>query len=161
MDSVRVGQRPTYSVLRVWYATNARIQNCHFVVDDAGTEGHGIEENSHEAGTVIRGCTISGFWSGVALNNTANTLLQGCIIEGNAYGVNLCCAGDPDHHPNPDLGGGARWSAGGNTIRDNSECGLANGTPNAVYAKFNTWGGTPPVDGEDFCNTGGGSVIWH
>ena len=60
---------------------------------------------------------------------------------------------------NPDFGGGARGSAGGNIIRNNSECGLSIELDHPVFAKFNTWTNDPPVAGEDYCVVGDGGVI--
>jgi hypothetical protein len=73
--------------------------------------------------------------------------------------LQLCCYQDDEHNANPDLGGGARGSAGGNTIRNNIECGIYNQTYSVIYAKFNTWTNDPPVAGVDYCNTSTGGVI--
>jgi hypothetical protein len=161
LDSIRVLDRSDFGVFRVWYATETRIENCYLGTDDGYTMGHGIEFNTDEGNTVIKNCTAMGFYMGIALNNTANPLIEGCTIEENAKGVYLCCPSLPDHNPNPDLGGGARNSSGGNIIRDNTSCGVENGSSYAVYAKFNTWTNDPPIEGIDFCNTGTGSVIWE
>jgi hypothetical protein len=160
VDSVRVLERADYGVIRLTDAVGTRIENCLLVIDDGQTSSHGIEFNTEYDNTVIRNCEIGGFWLGISLNNHANPLIEHCVIEGNQTGVSLCCPGLDDHDPNPDLGGGARNSAGGNTIRNNA-CGITNGSSNAIFAKFNTWDNAPPVEGEDFCNTGTGSVIWE
>lgn len=60
---------------------------------------------------------------------------------------------------NPDFGGGARGSLGGNIIRNNSECGLWFDLPHPIYARYNTWGNDPPVPGEDYCQMGDGDLI--
>jgi hypothetical protein len=66
-----------------------------------------------------------------------------------------------NHNPNPDLGGGARDCAGGNTIRGNTDYGIDNQSTNTIFAKFNTWENDPPVDGVDFRNVDTGTVVWE
>jgi len=161
LDSIRVSERAGYGVFRVSYSTDTRIENCRLEVDDGERESHGIEFNTNAGNTVIRNCAFRGFGLGVALNNFANPLIESCTIEGNRIGVNLCCAGLVDHNPNPDLGGGARGSAGGNIIRDHTDCGLVSGSTHTIYAKFNTWENDPPLEGEDFRNNDTGSVVWE
>jgi hypothetical protein len=161
VDSLRVLERPRYSVLRVWYAPGTVVENCYFVTADDAREAHGIEVNIDYGDLVFRGSTLSGFWAGLALNNLCDPLVEGCTFERNNMGIELCCDWDENHNPNPDLGGGARSSLGGNTIRDSSDCGIANGSTNTIYAKHNTWQNDPPVEGVDFCNTSTGEVIWE
>jgi hypothetical protein len=74
--------------------------------------------------------------------------------------VYLCHNDDPQGSPNPDLGGGARGSAGRNDLRGLWGCLLKNLTTNTIYARNNTWSAYPPVEGTDFCNPNGGQVIW-
>jgi hypothetical protein len=161
LDSIRVLERPPYSVLRVSYAPGTVVENCYFVTDDGAQMAHGIEVNIDHGDLVFRGCTLSGFSSGLALNNLCDPLVEGCTIENNQRGISLCCAGDENHNPNPDLGGGARSSLGGNIIRNNSQCGISNGSSNSIQARYNTWENDPPMEGVDFCNTGTGEVIWE
>ena len=161
LESIRVSERAMYGVFRVSYSTNTRIENCILDVDDGAKSSHGIEFNANEENTIIRNCTIRGFSLGIALNNFTNPLIENCTIEGNRTGVNICCTANADHNPNPDLGGGARGSAGGNIIRNNSNYGIDNGSIHTIYAKFNTWGNDPPVEGEDFRNGDTGTVVWE
>ena len=161
VESIRVSERAGYGVFRVYYSNNTRIEDCILEVDDGEMDSHGIEFNANDGNNIVRNCTIRGFGLGIALNNFANPLIEGCTIEENRTGVNLCCASLVDHNPNPDLGGGARGSAGGNLIRNNTNYGIRNGSTNTIYAKFNTWGNDPPVEGEDFYNEATGTVIWE
>ena len=92
------------------------------------------------------------------MNGVQDPLIEGCHLTENGYGVNMWYQ-PPTSDPNPDLGGGARGSTGGNTITGNSICGLNNVSSNTIYAKFNYWNSSPPVEGVDYCNTGTGSVV--
>jgi hypothetical protein len=160
VDSVWVFERGYYGTLRLTDAVDSRIENCILVDDDGQTMGHGIELGMEYGNTIVRNCEIGGFYIGISIGNHSNPLIEGCIIENNDTGVNICCHDYENHDPNPDLGGGARGSAGGNTIRNN-DLGLSNGSSHTILARFNTWQNDPPVDGEDFINLGTGSVIWE
>jgi len=153
-DSLRCLERARHFVLRVSYDDHSIVQNCYFDVTDGRRDGWGIEISFNEEGngTVLRGSTVSGY--GVALDFVypQNTLVESCDLSGNNYGVYLCCYEDPLSQPNPDFGGGARGSLGGNDFSNNRVCGLMNTTANAIYARYNTWGNTPPIDGRDYCN---------
>jgi hypothetical protein len=111
------------------------------------------------SGTIIRNCTISGYHTAFFFNEEEDALVEGCMLEGNNYGAELCCHESSTSNPNPDFGGGARGSTGGNSFRDNLTCGLYNSTYNVIYAKYNTWDNDPPVAGEDYCNTSTGGVV--
>ena len=159
IDSLRAADRGRYSFLRLSRTENATIQNNYFVVTDGEREDRGYEIVFGNSGTTIRNCTVSGYFSGFFFNGEEDARVEGCVLEGNNYGVELCCYQDNDHNPNPDLGGGARGSAGGNVFGDNAGCDLLNTTYNVIYAKYNTWDNDPPVAGEDYCNTSTGGVI--
>ncbi|MFH1314502.1 MAG: DUF1565 domain-containing protein [Candidatus Eisenbacteria bacterium] len=164
-DSIRTSHRSYYAPIRIRRATNAIVENCVFEVPYLAPPQSGIGQNrgfeiiDGNVGTIIRGCTVSGFREGFLISQDASALIENCTIEGNDYGVNLCCYGSSSSNPMPDLGGGARGSTGGNTIRYNVECGLQNETYNVIFAKFNTWANDPPVAGEDYTNTSTGGVI--
>jgi hypothetical protein len=160
VDSVWVFERGYYGTLRLTDAVDSRIENCRLVDDDGWRWYHGIELNAEYSNTIIRSCELGGFSIGISVGNHANPLIEGCVIENNQTGVSICCHDYENHDPNPDLGGGARGSAGGNTIRNN-DLGISNGSTHMIYAKFNTWNNHPPVDGEDFINLSTGSVIWE
>ena len=107
---------------------------------------------------------MTGFHNGgsgtaIFFNRSSDALVEGCTIEDNGWGFYLCCDSDPTSNPVPDLGGGARGGAGGNTIRNNDTCGLYSASTNDVYAKYNTWTNDPPVDGEDYCIAETGDII--
>jgi hypothetical protein len=159
VDSVNFNGRAYLSVVRIETVVDATVSHCRFVVNDAQRLGRGMEVVFGDSGTIIRGCVFAGFYEGIFLNSSSNALIEGCTFDGNASGIGTCCIDSPDHNPNPDLGGGARGSLGGNTFGDNTECGLRNLTNNAIYAKYNTWAHTPPVAGVDYINLGTGSII--
>ena len=60
---------------------------------------------------------------------------------------------------NPDFGGGALGSLGGNSFASNLSTGLRNSTLHTIFARFNTWTNDPPVDGTDYVNSRGGNII--
>ena len=160
IDSIRVFERAAYSVIRVQGASDCVITNCYLTVTGMRSS-RGFEIVSNETGTIIRNCTVSGFSTGLFFNNSSYATVEGCTVEGNGYGIELCCLNDEDSKPNPDFGGGAGGSTGGNLIRNNEDCGLYNFTPNTIYAKYNTWTNDPPVAGVDYRNEAAGSVIWQ
>lgn len=165
VDSLRTAQRTYFAPIRLRYATNAIVENCLFEVPYLEPPAYGIGMNrgfeiiTENPGTIVRGCTVSGFSEGLKFSGDSDALVENCTIEGNDYGVELCCYQSNDSNPNPDFGGGARGSTGGNIIRYNVECGLQNETYNVIYAKYNTWANDPPVAGEDYCNTSTGGVV--
>jgi Protein of unknown function (DUF1565) len=165
LDSIRVSERARYAVARVQGALNTTVADCRFVIDDDQRSNRGFEIVFDDVGTVLRNCTVSGFFTGLFFNSSSDAKVENCTIEGNEDGIELCCLDSENSNPNPDLGGGARGSAGGNSIRNNLGHGLENGTVNTVYAKFNTWSHHPPTvgpqSGGDIYNQGTGSVIWE
>jgi hypothetical protein len=159
VESIRVYERARYSVLRVQGAVNTLLEDCNLVIGDGTRSGRGFELAMGDRGTILRKCVVSGFDHGLFFNYGSDAMIEGCTVEGNSTGLWLYGDSSPNPEPNPDLGGGARGSGGGNTIRDNSACGLLNGTANAIYARFNAWTCAPPVEGVDYCNSGTGTVI--
>jgi len=162
LDSIQVHGRGRYSVCRGENAggTNLLIENCEFVVDDGGTWHRGINLFAGSNGAIVRNCRIKGFDIGLRISNTCDALVEGCTIEGNEEGIEVQ-GEDAPGSLNPDFGGGARGSTGGNIIRDNTECGLSIELDHAIYAKFNTWSNGDPVAGTDYCVVGAGGVIWQ
>jgi parallel beta-helix repeat protein len=158
VDSIRIFERGDFSVLRTGGADNSVIQNCYFVVNDGETRHRAYEIAGASDNLIIRNCTAIGFNEGIFVNGMQEPLIEGCTLTGNNHGVGLWYE-PPLSDPNPDLGGGARGSAGGNNLSGNTSCGINNRTTNAIYAKSNTWDNDPPVEGEDYCNSGTGSVI--
>ena len=167
VDSLRTAQRTFNSLIFIRNSTDAIVENCVFDVPylDPATpsigQNRGLVLVDGNTGTIIRGCTISGFREGIQMGSDNATLIENCTIEDNEYGVLLCCYESTQHNPNPDLGGGAKGSAGGNIIINNVECGVYNETYNVIYARYNTWNNDPPVAGEDFCNTSTGGVLFE
>jgi hypothetical protein len=165
IDSIRSTDRAYLSCIRIRQSSDVMVENCSFVVPYPASpppnsgSNRAFEIIQGNDGTVIRKCTVSGFWEGLRITDTCDALFSGCIIENNSVGVYLCCHESATSNPNPDFGGGARGSAGGNTISGNVECGLVNTTYNVIFARNNTWGHSPPVEGEDYCNTSTGSVL--
>ncbi|MGD9141141.1 MAG: DUF1565 domain-containing protein [bacterium] len=158
VDSVRTSYRADY-FLRVQGSTDVTLQNNYFVVDDGERLKRGIEIVFNNSGTIIRNCTVSGYFTGIFFNQDEDALVEGCVLEGNDYGAELCCFESETSNPNPDFGGGARGSVGGNRFANNASCGLYNPTYNVIFAKYNTWDNDPPVAGEDYCNTSTGGVV--
>jgi len=168
LDSLIVHSRAYNDVVLVAAATNTTIKNCQFTAE-GNPEKTCVALVSGDSGTVVRDCEISGFVEGIFMNGSehgsSDALIEGCTIEDNAYGVNLCCYSSSTSNPHPDLGGGPRGSLGGNVIRGSSMYGLYNPGNGTVYAKYNTWGHSPPTvgaaDGSDIYNAGPGSIIWE
>jgi hypothetical protein len=158
VDSIRVFERGVYAVLRATSTRNSIVRNCHFAVDDGETWHKGYEITGSNQDFILRTCTASGFSDAVFVNGVQDPLIEGCSLTGNRYGLQMWYQ-PPSSNPNPDLGGGARGSAGGNDLSGNSVCGLNNLSSNTVYAMYNTWNNSPPVEGVDYCNSGTGSVI--
>jgi hypothetical protein len=166
VDSIRVSEKANYSIVRMDGALNATVSNCRFVREGVLT-GRGFEISEYDPGSnnTLRGCTISGYYTGLHINYWAEIKIEGCTIDNGHYGIELCCLDDDMSKPNPDLGGGARGSLGGNVIRNHVEHGLRNTTPNMVYARYNTWTNDPPTVGgswgTDIFNEGTGTTIWE
>jgi len=163
-DSLRCLQRAIFAVCRVHHDHGSTVQNCYFVVDDGNRADRGLEIVFNEDGnnTVLRNLTVSGYNAGLQFNYMQNTLVENCDLSGNDYGAYLCCHESATSQPNPDFGGGARGGLGGNIFSGNTTCGLSNKTANVIYAMYNTWGNSPPVEGVDFCNSDtahGGDII--
>jgi len=163
VDSVRIFENGHSSCIDIYGATNAIVQNC--VIDvrgdvaDAKITRRGINLYNDDQGTIIRGCTFSGCSVAIRGSGISDALVEGCILEHCTYGSDLCCYDHETSNPVFDFGGGARGSAGGNVFRYYDECGLRNQGKATVYAKYNTWHNDPPVEGEDYCLTGEGSII--
>ncbi|MBD3179744.1 MAG: DUF1565 domain-containing protein [Candidatus Latescibacteria bacterium] len=165
VDSIRCLERAAYSVIRVQFDTESIVENCYLVVSDGNYFERGVEVifNQDGNGTILRGNTISGFISGIFFNYMQNTLVENNTLSGNNDAAKLCCLNDENSQPNPDFGGGARGSLGGNDFSDCFTC-LQNSTENIIYAKFNIWKNDPPVEGDDFHNPDsldGGAVIYE
>ena len=158
VDSVRMPVADSRAV-RVGGARDVTIENCFATHSMRCLCGIGIELASGDTGTIIRSCTLRSYESAVYFASTSDALVESCDLRDNGCGFYLCCSDDPANSPNPDLGGGARGSLGGNTMAGCSTC-LMNLTANTIFARFNTWNNDPPVEGEDFSNPGGGEVVW-
>ncbi len=163
IDSLRIFQRALMSCIRVNTSTNTIVQNC---VLDVGMDlpvGAGMnrafEIVFNDEGTIVRNCRVSGFNTGLFFNGSSDALIEGCVLENNGFGAYVCCLDDPNSNPSPDFGGGARGSTGGNIFENNSVCDLSNLGTSTIYAKFNTWDNDPPLEGENYCNSGAGSII--
>jgi hypothetical protein len=168
IDSVRFSERSHYACIRIdgvmsGATVSTLVENC--VIDVRSDElppagfNRGFEVIFDDVDTVIRNCSVYGFSTGISFNFSSNALVEGCTLEDNVTGAYLCCVDDDDSNPNPDFGGGARGSAGGNSFRNNTACGLNNAGTSIVYAKHNTWNNDPPVEGEDFCSEVTATII--
>ncbi len=151
-------------------ARDTVLRDCWIVSNKKCPCGRGIEMVGGDTGTAIKGCRVEGFEHAAYLDSSSNALIEDCIFGTNYYDVYLCHKSDPEGSPNPDLGGGARGSAGRNEFWSHGRpeqqaagqwgCLLTNLTTNTIYARNNTWSAYPPVEGTDFCNPNGGQVIW-
>jgi hypothetical protein len=158
VDSVRMPAASNVAI-SVGGAMDVTIEDCYAKNPKKCFCGTGIELASGDTGTIVRGCTLRTYENAMYFASTSDALVENCDLESNSCGFYLCCSDDPANSPNPDLGGGARGSLGGNTMADCIYC-LTNHTPNTIYACFNTWNNDPPIEGEDFSNPGGGEVVW-
>jgi len=138
------------------------IESCELVNAAATPTGRALElyNSTH---CVVRDCTISGWEYGLYINRDSDPLIERSTITDNKYGV-LAAGGGGGLLTQPDLGGGARGSVGGNTIRDNVEVGVSNYTEATIWALDNTWTTSPPTEGPptpaDLYNLVGGTIIW-
>lgn len=141
-------------------SSNVVIEACELVNATAPGTGTALElyYGTH---CVVRDCTIGGWEFGLYINRDSDPLVERNTITDNAYGV--FAAGGGELLTEPDLGGGARGSVGGNTIRGNTLLGVWNSTEATIWALDNTWTTDPPTEGPptaDFWNSGGGAIIW-
>jgi hypothetical protein len=160
LDSLRVTERARYEIVRGDH-TGGRdlvIENCHFVIDDSQMLDNGITLLDDSNGAIIRNCTLTGFNIGIQVIENCDVLVENCLIEDNDEGI-VVRHETTSGSLNPDFGGGARGSAGGNIIRNNATCGLSIQLDHTVYAKFNIWNNDPPLAGIDYCVDGTGGVI--
>lgn len=138
------------------------IESCELV--NAVTTGTGRAlELYNSTHCVVRDCTISGWEYGIYINRDSDPLIEGNAITDNQYGI--IAAGGGGLLTEPDLGGGARGSDGGNVIRNNNQVGVQNQTAASIWALDNTWTTDPPTEGPpppptDFWNLVGGTIIW-
>lgn len=164
-----VAARGTFdvAVLRADGGRGARVsdvivEDCQFTNTSSPLTGRAIElyYGTH---CVIRGCTVTGWQYGLYINRDSDPLIEHCTLTDNAYAI--IAAGGGGLLTEPDLGGGARGSEGGNTVRDNVNVGVFNMTAANIWALGNSWSTDPPTEGApppatDFWNAGGGTVIW-
>jgi len=139
----------------------AHIEDCDLVNTLAPGEERGMELTGESRAT-LRNTRIHGWGYGLFINGPRGHRIEGCSFRDNLYGV-LTFTSDA----NPDLGGGAEGSPGGNTFQ-NRGIGIYNHSAEPVYARENTWSATPPVEcGEegdapcDFYNPSGGTIVWN
>jgi len=158
VDSIRVFERAYYAVCRAENTIRPVIENCEFIVDDGLALQRGLNVFNNNSGGIVRNCKFKGFHTGLRITNTSDPLVEGCTLEGNNVAVEVRLEDSPNS-VNPDFGGGARGSLGGNIIRNNSECGLWFDLPHSIFARYNTWGNDPPVPGQDYCQIGDGDLI--
>lgn len=158
--NVRIDGPCNNSGIRVEGAgSDALIEGCE-IVGDGVSQGRGLEliTGTH---CTLRNCTISDWDVGLFTNNESDPRIEGCTFAENGNGILIFAV--PGHPANPDLGGGARGSLGGNTFTDNSWVGLEHQSDNTIWALYNTWTTDPPTFGPpypcDIVVTGSGSVI--
>jgi hypothetical protein len=161
LDSIRCSESCEGAVANLDYCEAATVSNCYFVVTGGDRENSGFQIWDDYGGNAVRNSTVKGFERGIITGGLSDVLVEACTIEDNDYGFDIACWNIPACSSNPDLGGGARGSLGGNIIRSYATCGIYNVTGNTIYARFNTWQNFPPTEGVDFRNLAGGSVVWE
>ncbi len=119
-------------------------------------EGIGIYSN---CGFVVNHCKITSCGKeGIYVEGSGFTI-YGCEITGNEIGIRILTDGGL-----ADLGGGCRYSPGGNYIYGNVSCDLIFEGSGILGARFNFWDSEVPVEsnscgeGADIVETGGGHV---
>jgi hypothetical protein len=112
IDSVMIVESVSTAALRVDGANSTVVENC-LLSQGGSPSDRGMELVFNENGTLVRNCTVIGFSLGMFFNYPSDALVEYCTLENNGHGFYLCCLDDPNSKPNPDLGGGARGSAGG------------------------------------------------
>jgi len=132
------------------------IEDCELVCTHGTHEDEGIRAST---GTlpVIRNCVIEGWYRGYICTGRGGGLMEGCTFRNNLTGIYLS-----DDESQPDLGGGAHGSLGGNTIQMNDK-GLHSRSDLDIHALYNTWTYDPPVEGPtepyDYYSEGAGTII--
>ncbi|MCP4230560.1 MAG: DUF1565 domain-containing protein, partial [bacterium] len=123
------------------------------VYNVSASEDYGIIRNN-DFGNAYDTCTFINIVNGSPLiegNTIINSYDYGVIIEPNA---------------NPDMGGGARGSAGNNEIHDNNGGGsgidVRNNSANDIYCEDNDWGTTTMgmMSGHNYSDTDIDPAIW-
>lgn len=139
----------------------ARIENCELNNTHTPGERIGIELVQPAQG-LIYNCRLIGWELGLKITGPAAHLVEGCEIRNNYFGIQIY-----SDDSNPDLGGGAAGSLGGNVIQNN-HMGIFSQSIHDVSALYNTWSEIPPVECEfesdapcDIYNNNGGAVIWE
>lgn len=161
IDSIQIPGSSWAVGLCVDGASNTIIENCIFHSGLKCPCGTGMKLMSGDVGTIVRNCEFGDYEYGVYFGSSSDAMIEECSLRFCGHAFYICCQDDSDQGANPDLGGGARDSKGGNTLRYYFECGVTNLTSGTIYAKDNGWDHYPPVEGQDFCNSGGGEVIWR
>lgn len=146
---VRIVEMFMWSAIRSTSGEETLIENCEVINTSNPGSGRGFELISGCHAT-LRGCTVSGWGTGIFSPHYSDPLIEYCTITDNQVGVELW--GDTEEGPPPgedaDLGGGARGSMGGNTIQGNAEWGLwIRHETTDIYAIGNTWDNDPPLEG--------------
>jgi hypothetical protein len=158
IDSLRFNERADYSLIRFVNSTDMVVQNCQMVMDDDDREDRAFEVINENFGAVVRNCTMSGFAQAMNISGLNDMMIESCTIMGSDSGIYMG-TGTATNNPNPDLGGGARGSIGGNTFTGYTNYALYNQTSNMIYARFNIWDNDPPQEDVDYINSGEGSII--
>ena len=159
VDSLHCKQRTTGAQLKIKDDNGSVIQNCRFEdLTPFSWENRGVYFWFGKD-TTLRNLYVGGFSEGITSVGAQNVLVEDCVITNNWVGVVLASDLYIADETNPDFGGGALGSLGGNNFAYNLSNGLRNSTRHTIYARFNTWTNDPPVDGTDFVNSRGGNII--
>ncbi len=165
--NVKINDTFRYSAIRIGgVGAYPLVEDCEIVNTSHPGEDRGFEliDDSH---AILRNCTVSGWWQGVFANTNSDPLIEGCTITDNNTGITAYSgSGEPPPVTNPDLGGGARGSLGGNVIQNNTSYGLSvRNEEGTIYAMYNTWNSNPPTEGPpepaDFYQDYETTIVWH
>ncbi len=165
--NVKINDTFNYSAIRISGAGNSTlVEDCVIVNTSHPGDNRGFELTS-DCHATVRNCTITDWWQGIFVNTNSDPLIEGCTITNNNTGVTAYSgSGEPPPVTNPDLGGGARGSLGGNVIQNNAEYGLyVRNEEGTIYAMYNTWNSDPPTEGPpapaDFYRDYDTTIVWH
>ena len=159
VDSLHCRQRTTGAQLMIEDDNGSVIRNCRFEdLTPFSWEKRGVYF-WFGRDTTLRDLYVGGFNEGITIAGTQNVLVEDCVITNNLNGVVLASDLYVADETNPDFGGGALGSHGGNNFAYNLITGIRNSTRHTIYARFNTWTTDPPVEGADYVNSSGGTVV--
>jgi len=143
---VRISDQYGWAAIRCADESATLVEDCELVNTGNPTWGRAFEL-VFGTRAVLRDCDISGWGTGIFVNTDSDPLVENCRITGNQTGIEVYGGdGPPPIGSEPDFGGGARGSLGGNVIQGNSHYGFwLRQQVGDVYAVGNVWDHDPPT----------------